>query len=130
MRTFAFYGMVVILAASFMFVSVPGVQADGKKTYPALAVAAGSAAEGHNSEGMKQYGAGKWADAEMHFGEGVKADAKSAEAHYNHALALDKIGKHKEAAEEFDQALKLAPDQKAIADSPILKAHLAKMKKK
>ncbi|HUK56557.1 MAG TPA: tetratricopeptide repeat protein [Nitrospiria bacterium] len=129
MRAFAYYGLAVILTASFMFVSVQGIKAAEKKTEPALEVPAASAGAGHNAEGIKQYNMGMWKEAEMHFGEAVKADDKSAEAHYNHALSLDKLGKHKEATEEFDQALKLAPDNKAIADSPILKAHLQKMKK-
>lgn len=128
MRTFIYLSMAVILTASFMMVSVRGVQAD-MKTYPALEVPASSAAAGHNAEGVKQYNMGKWNEAEMHFSEAVKADEKSAEAHYNYALSLDKVGKHKEAAMEFDEALKLAPDNKAIAESPILKAHLQKMKK-
>jgi len=129
MRTLAFYGIAVIMMASFLLVPVRGIQAAEKKTEPALEVPATSAAAGHNSEGVKQYNMGMWKEAEMHFGEAVKADEKSAEAHYNHALALDKLGKHKEATAEFDQALKLAPDNKAIADSPILKGHLQKMKK-
>lgn len=128
MRAIVYVSMAVILTASFMIFSVQGVQAD-MKTYPALEVPASSAAAGHNSEGVKQYKMGMWKEAGMHFGEAVKADEKSAEAHYNYALSLDKMGNHKEAAQEFDEALKLAPDNKAIADSPILKAHLEKMKK-
>jgi Flp pilus assembly protein TadD len=120
--------MAVIMMASFLLVP-RGIQAAEKKAEPALEVPAASPGAGHNSEGMKQYNMGNWKEAEMHFGEAVKADEKSAEAHYNHALALDKLGKHKEATAEFDQALNLAPDNKAIADSPILKGHLQKMKK-
>jgi Flp pilus assembly protein TadD len=126
MRTSAYLGAAVVLMVSFVLLPVRGAGAE-MKTYPAMETMKGSAAEGHNSEGMKQYDVGKWADAEMHFSEAVKADGNSAEAHYNHALSLDKLGRHKEAAEEFDQALKLAPDNKAIAESPILKAHLKKM---
>jgi Flp pilus assembly protein TadD len=120
--------MAVIMMASFLLVP-RGIQAAEKKAEPALEVPAASPGAGHNSEGMKQYNMGNWKEAEMHFGEAVKADEKSAEAHYNHALALDKLGNHKEATAEFDQALNLAPDNKAIADSPILKGHLQKMKK-
>jgi Tfp pilus assembly protein PilF len=126
MRMLVYLGTAVALMASMVLLPAKGVRAD-MKTYPALETMKGSAAEGHNSEGIKQYDMGKWADAEMHFSEAVKADDKSAEAHYNLALSLDKLGRHKEAAEEFDKALKLAPDDKAIADSPILKAHLKKM---
>lgn len=64
-----------------------------------------------------------------HFQEAVKADDKLAQAHYNLALALDQMGKHKEATEQFDHAAHLAPKDPAIAESPILKGHLKEMKK-
>jgi len=126
MRIFIWFGTVVALIASLVLLPVGNGRAD-TKTYPPLETMKGSAAEGHNSEGIKQYDMGKWSDAEMHFREAVKADGKSAEAHYNLALSLDKLGRHPEAVQEFDEALKLAPNNKAIADSPILKAHLKKM---
>jgi Tfp pilus assembly protein PilF len=121
--------VVAFIAVLFVVLSIQGVVADEKKTVPALEVPAGSAAQMHNSEGIKEYNAGKWVEAEHHFSEAVKADDKSAEAHYNLALSLDNLGKHKEATQEFDQALKLAPNNPAIADSTILKKHLERMKK-
>ena len=88
---------------------------------------AGSAAAMHNSEGIKHYNAGHLDVAEEHFREAVKADPKSGEAHYNLALTLDGEGKHKDAAAEFGEALKLAPNNPAVANSEILKKHLGKM---
>jgi len=123
------FSMAAIIAVFFVALSFQGARADEKKTFPALETSAGSSAQMHNSAGIKEYDAGKWAEAEKHFSEAVKADEKSAEAHYNLALSLDKLGKHKEATHEFDQALKLAPNNPAIADSEILKKHLARMKK-
>ncbi len=52
------------------------------------------------------------------------ADASLAEAHYNPGLALDKVGKPGDATAHFQRALALAPDNPAIRDSAILKAHL------
>ena len=129
MRSFGYIAIAGVLAVSIAAITIQGVQAAEEKTYSAIEAPAGSAGQGHNTEGIKQYMQGKWEEAEMHFGEAVKADDKMAEAHYNHALALDKLGKHKEATEEFAQALKLAPNNPSIAESPILKAHLEKMKK-
>ena len=125
MRIFGYFTVVAVLAVSFAVLSGHGVRADEKKTFPALETPTSSAAQMQNSEGIKQYNTGKWVDAEKDFREAVKADNKSAEAHYNLAIALDKMGRHKEATEEFDQALKLAPSNPAIADSEILKKHLA-----
>ena len=53
-----------------------------------------------------------------------KADANLAEAHYNLALSLDKMGKHEDATGSFKKAAELAPTNPAIKDSPILKKHL------
>jgi Flp pilus assembly protein TadD len=122
--------LAAVVAISFVLISQQGVRAAEKKTYPALELkdSATSSAKMHNTEGMKQYKMGMWDQAEMHFAEAVKNDEKSAEAHYNYALSLDKVGKHKDAMAEFDKALKLDPENPAIKDSEILKAHLKMMK--
>jgi Tfp pilus assembly protein PilF len=57
----------------------------------------------------------------------AEADPKSAEAHYNLALALDKSGDHKGATEHFQKAYDMGKENAEIANSGILKAHL-KMK--
>jgi Tfp pilus assembly protein PilF len=58
------------------------------------------------------------------FTKAIKADANLAEAHYNLALSLDKMGKHEDATGSFKKAAELAPTNPAIKDSPILKKHL------
>ena len=45
-----------------------------------LKTAAGSQAEGHNNEGMKEFSSGNWAEAQAHFKEAVKADPKARNA--------------------------------------------------
>jgi Tfp pilus assembly protein PilF len=101
--------------------------ADMGKASPALKTAAGSKAESHNTEGIEHYNKGHWDVAQKHFMEAAKADPKSAEAHYNLALALDKVGDHKAATEHFKIAYDLGKDNADIQSSAILKAHL-KMK--
>lgn len=78
----------------------------------------------HNEEGITHYKEGHWDIAAGHFKEATKADAKNARAHYNLALSLDMANKHKEAAEHFKEAAKLAPDDKEIQESKILKDHI------
>ena len=80
-----------------------------------------------NAEGIKHYAPGHWEVAEQHFREAIAADDNLAVAHYNLALALDNRDRHKEATQEFDRALKLAPDNPSIAESGILQGHLKRM---
>lgn len=94
---------------------------------PALPTAAGSKAESHNKEGIEHYNQGHFDVAKKHFMEAAKADPKSAEAHYNLALTLDKLGDHKAATEHFKTAFDLGKSNADIQNSGILKAHL-KMK--
>jgi Flp pilus assembly protein TadD, contains TPR repeats len=99
----------------------------GKGAAAPLKTAAGSKAEMHNSEGIEHYNQGHWDVAKKHFTEAASTDPKSAEAHYNLALTLDKAGDHKGATEHFKTAYDLGKDNHDIQESGILKAHL-KMK--
>lgn len=108
-------------------VGTGAVLADMGKTAAPLKVAAGSAGESHNNEGIEHYNQGHWDVAKKHFMGAAEADPKSAQAHYNLALALDKSGDHKGATEHFQKAYDLGKDNPEIAGSGILKAHL-KMK--
>ena len=77
-----------------------------------------------NNEGVGHYKEGHWKTSLKHFEEAIAAGPKLAEAHYNMALTLDKMGDHGGATGHFGDALKLAPDKPKIKDSKILKAHL------
>ncbi len=89
----------------------------------ALMAPADSAGRGENDEGVDHYEQGHWDVAEGHFRKGVEADSTLAVAHFNLALALDKLGKHEEATEFFNKAAELAPEDTQITQSEILKAH-------
>ena len=117
------YSMTAV-AAMFLIVLAGGIDTASAKTPPALKAPAGAGDEGHNAEGIKHYNKGHWKKAAQHFRGAVKADPKLAEAHYNLALSLDKLGNHREATQFFGSAFKLAPDNPAIAGSKILKDHL------
>lgn len=77
-----------------------------------------------NDEGVSHYDQDHWDVAEVHFRKAVEADPSLAVAHFNLALALDKLNKHGEATQHFKKALELAPDDPKIAQSNILKAHV------
>ncbi|WP_447986079.1 tetratricopeptide repeat protein [Nitrospira sp. Nam74] len=121
-----FLGLAIIVL-SLTFVSGLGWADMGKATAAPLKTASGSSAEMHNNEGIEHFRQGHWDVAKKHFMEAAKADPKSAEAHYNLALTLDKAGDHKGATEHFKTAYELGKDNHDIQESGILKAHL-KMK--
>jgi len=98
--------------------------ADMNKTAPAIPATTGSKAETAINEGMAHYNQGHWDVAKKHFQEAVQADQRSAEAHYDLALALDKSGDHKSAIEHFKAALDLGKNNPEIQNSGILQAHL------
>lgn len=90
----------------------------------ALSASEEAVGAGHNNEGVTHYEKGHWDVAQEHFKKAVGENAKLAEAHYNLALALDKLGNHGEATNHFKMALGLAPDNPSIKDSGILQAHV------
>ena len=90
----------------------------------ALMSPASSPGRADNDEGVGHYKQGHWDVATDWFKKAVKADPNLAEAHYNLALSLDKMGKHEDATAAFKKAAELAPANPAIKDSAILKKHL------
>ena len=90
----------------------------------ALMSPASSPGRADNDEGVGHYKQGHWDVATDWFKKAIKADANLAEAHYNLALSLDKMGKHEDATAAFKKAAELAPANPAIKDSTILKKHL------
>jgi tetratricopeptide (TPR) repeat protein len=77
-----------------------------------------------NNEGVGHFKEGHWKTSAKHFKEAIAVAPKLAEAHYNLALTLDKLGDHGGATQHFGDALDLAPDNPKIKDSKILKDHL------
>lgn len=108
----------------------PGEPAAGAVDLAGLATAGTLAVEGdkpgasENKEGIAHFKEGHWDVAEKHFLAALAVNEKLAEAHYNLALALDKLGNHGDATAHFKNALELAPGNVNISESQILKDHL------
>ena len=75
-------------------------------------------------EGTAHYDLGHYEPAAGWYEDALKIDPNSAEAHFNLALALDKLGHHQEASVHFDEANDLAGGNTAITESDILKKHI------
>ena len=106
-------------AATAPAATAPAPVSDG-----ALMSAVGSPGQADNDEGVSQYKQGHMDVATDRFQKALKSDPKSAEAQYNLGLSFDKLGKYDEATTAFKQAVALAPPNRAIKDSAILKKHL------
>lgn len=76
-----------------------------------------------NDEGVSHGQQGHWDVAEKSFRKAIETDDNLAEAQFNLGIALDKQGKHEEAAKSFKKAAELAPTNKLITESEILKKH-------
>ena len=100
----------------------------GGGAVPALPMAGESSAAMHNGEGIKHYNLGHWKVAHGHFKEAVEGNSDAAEAHYNLALTLDKMGQHGSAAKHFKHAQDLGKGNPEIQNSGILKAHVKMLK--
>ena len=120
-------GLSLILACLIAVVACdsgkPAVTVSGSAD-TALMSPASSPGRADNDEGVGHYKQGHWDVATDWFKKAVKADPNLAEAHYNLALSLDKMGKHEDATAAFKKAADLAPANPTIKDSPILKKHL------
>ena len=121
--------LILILACLFAVVACDAGKPAGTATTSAsadtaLMAPASSPGRADNDEGVGHYKQGHWDVATDWFKKSLKADATLAEAHYNLALSLDKMGKHEDATAAFRKAAQLAPANPAIKDSPILKKHL------
>ena len=119
----------VVLACLFTVVACDYGKPSGTATTAggadtALMAPSGSPGRADNDEGVSHYKQGHWDVASDGFKKAIKADPNLAEAHYNLALSLDKMGKHEDATASFKQAAALAPTNPTIKDSPILKKHL------
>ena len=115
-------GMAAVVISS-VFLNAVSWADMGKGAMP-LKAAPGSKAEQHITDGIEHYEKGHWDVAQKHFTEAAKADPKSAEAHYNVALVLDKMGDHTGATQHFKTAYDLGKDNSDIQNSEILKKHL------
>jgi Flp pilus assembly protein TadD len=62
-----------------------------------------------------------WAAAKQVYLATIQADSTVAEAHYNLALALERLGEKAEARKHYVTAANLAPGNKVIWDAPPLR---------
>jgi len=77
-----------------------------------------------NNEGVDHLVQGHYEASAPFFENAIKLKDNFAEAHFNLAVALDGLGKHAEATEEFKKAKELGGNNPKITDNELLKKHL------
>lgn len=117
MRTcLALLGVLVLLTG------VAACSANKAKPLVPLALEAGvpPRAISLNEQGTQAYQGRQFEEAKKYFSQTVETVPQSGPAHYNYALALNKLGETETARKQFIEAANLAPGDKVIWNSPPL----------
>ena len=75
------------------------------------------------TEGKRSFDEGRWEAARQQFQSAVQQQADLAEAHYNLALSMDRMGDQAGAKKHYIEAANLAPGHKVIWNSPPLRRY-------
>jgi len=75
------------------------------------------------TDGNRFFGEGRWEAARQQFQSAVQQQADLAEAHYNLALSMERMGDQAGAKKHYIEAANLAPGHKVIWNSPPLRRY-------
>lgn len=111
--------LAIVLLLSF----IAGCSSHSRKAANVLAAPDGTkqAVAVQLEKGNALFTSSDFAGAEQAFRQAIAADSTLAEAHYNLALTLDRMGNQAEAKKHYIEAANLAPGNKVIWDSPPLR---------
>ena len=111
------------LICSLVFIGA--CSSTGKVKATALNAPGGSKPEAASAvkAGNKAFAAGQWAVAKQQYEKAISIQETLAEAHYNLALTLDRLGQRKQAEEHYTQAANFAPGHQVIWNSRIYRRY-------
>jgi Tfp pilus assembly protein PilF len=108
--------------AAVVMVTLAGCAGHKAEMKPLHAPAGTSAAVSQRlEEGNQLFAQRDWAGAKQVYLATIQADPTVAEAHYNLALALERLGDKADARKHYVAAANLAPGNKVIWDAPPLR---------
>ncbi|CAI2719348.1 tetratricopeptide repeat protein [Nitrospina watsonii] len=79
----------------------------------------------HNNRGIDEFLTQNFRDALDHFEMAAQLDPNNGILAYNEAITLDRLNRHREATQRFQQAKDLARGNQLILNSPVLQSHLS-----
>ena len=111
--------------AVLAMVAVVGCASQHKAEVRPLHAAAGTSAvvSQQLEQGNQLFAQQDWAGAQQVYLAAIQADQTLAEAHYNLALTLERLGEKAEAKKHYVAAANLAPGNKVIWDAPPLRKY-------
>lgn len=115
--------MRILVWATVLAMALVGCASRQKVEVPALHPPTGTSAvvSQQLEQGNQLYAQQDWAGAKRVYLATIQSDPALAEAHYNLALALERLGEKSEARKHFVAAANLAPGNKVIWDAPPLR---------
>ena len=111
------------LICSLVFIGA--CSSTGKVKVMALNAPGGSNPEAASAvqAGNQAFTAGQWATAKQHYEKAIGVQKTLAEAHYNLALTLDRLGQRKQAEVHYTEAANFAPGHPVIWNSRIYRRY-------
>ena len=111
--------------AVLAMMAVVGCASQHKAEVRPLHAAAGTSAvvSQQLEQGNQLFAQQDWASAQQVYLAAIQADQTLAEAHYNLALTLERLGEKAEAKKHYVAAANLAPGNKVIWDAPPLRKY-------
>lgn len=111
--------------AVLAMMAVVGCAGQHKAEVRPLHAAAGTSAvvSQQLEQGNQLFAQQDWAGAQLVYLAAIQADQTLAEAHYNLALTLERLGEKAEAKKHYVAAANLAPGNKVIWDAPPLRKY-------
>ena len=111
------------LICSLVFIAA--CSSTGKVRVAALNAPSGSKPEAASAvkAGNQAFAAGQWAAAKQHYEKAIGVQKTLAEAHYNLALTLDRLGQSKQAEAHYTEAANYAPGHQVIWNSRIYRRY-------
>ena len=113
--------LLTVVSWIFLVMGCAGDQASAPQLTLNAPIGTNLTAKDAMNQGNQRFAEGRWGAAKVLYEQASKAQPDLAEAHYNLALALERLGEPEQARQHYIEAANLAPGHQVIWDSPPLR---------